>query len=82
VNTKNFSGMSCFGLGIYFIILIVGGILMGGWVISILWNWFIVPLGLPAISLAHSIGLSLMVNVFKGYTESKTNEEEMGTLLI
>lgn len=33
-----------------------------GYVLTVLWGWFIVPLfGLPALSLVYAIGLSLVV---------------------
>lgn len=30
-----------------------------GWAISILWGWFVVPLGLPEIGIAAAIGVSI-----------------------
>jgi hypothetical protein len=34
-----------------------------GYVFSVLWNWFAVPaFGLPALSLAMSVGIALLVN--------------------
>lgn len=32
------------------------------YVVAILWNWFVVPLGLQAISTAHAYGLTLVVS--------------------
>ena len=34
-----------------------------GWAISTLWDWFIVPLGAPAIGIATAIGASIIVGV-------------------
>ena len=39
-------------------------ILVGGFAVSTMWGWFIVPLGAPAMSLAHGYGLSLFVSLF------------------
>ena len=39
-------------------------ILVGGFAVSTMWGWFIVPLGAPAMSLAHGYGLSLFVTLF------------------
>lgn len=32
-----------------------------GFVTSILWRWFVMPLGAPPIGIAHAIGLCLLV---------------------
>ena len=32
----------------------------GGWVMTYLWKWFIVPLGVPPITLFHALGINLM----------------------
>ena len=44
--------------------LAVIAILVGGFAVSTMWCWFIVPLGAPAMSLAHGYGLSLFVSLF------------------
>lgn len=39
-------------------------ILLGGWVLSVLWGWFIVPtFGAPALNIVPAIGLSVMIRV-------------------
>lgn len=40
---------------------------LNGYVISVLWRWFAVPLGIPSISAVHGIGIDLLVGllVFK-----------------
>lgn len=43
---------------------IVGYSILNGWVTSILWGWFIVPLGAPTIGIANAIGLALFVGLF------------------
>jgi hypothetical protein len=42
-------------------------VLFNGYVISVLWRWFAVPLGIPPISVVHGIGIDLLVGllVFK-----------------
>ena len=39
-------------------------IIVASFTVSTLWGWFIVPLGLPAISLAHSYGIMIFTGVF------------------
>jgi hypothetical protein len=41
--------------------VIVSGWLLHGWVLSILWGWFLVPLEIPAISVPAAMGISLIV---------------------
>lgn len=36
---------------------------MRGWAISVLWGWFVVPLGVPALSILSAIGLSFLVEL-------------------
>lgn len=37
-----------------------------GFAVSHLWKWFVVPLGLPAISIFHAAGLTLIATVMTG----------------
>ena len=39
--------------------LIPVNIFVTGFVVSYLWLWFLVPLGLPVISLAHAFGIAV-----------------------
>lgn len=39
-------------------------ILAGAGTLMTLWGWFVVPLGVTSITLAHAAGLSLMVSYF------------------
>lgn len=32
-----------------------------GYVLTVLWGWFIVPLGVPAIGVAHAVGFAAML---------------------
>lgn len=32
-----------------------------GFTIMVMWRWFIVPLGLPAINIAHACGIDMLV---------------------
>jgi hypothetical protein len=52
-------------------------IVLNGWVLSILWGWFIVPLfGLPVLSIPYAIGMALIVGMFKGQTKDLSNDDE------
>jgi hypothetical protein len=48
----------------------LGGVLIGIWngfVLSIMWGWFVVPLGLPTITVPNAIGLALIVDLVRPY---------------
>ena len=55
-------------LGLFIASLI--SIPLSGFTVSALWGWFLVPLGVPAIGIAHGCGISLIVGYLKG-TESE-----------
>lgn len=61
--------------------LLLVGIFVGffwvGYVTSVLWSWFAVPLGVPAISLFHAVGLSLLVKVLANPIKSGKNRDDM-----
>ena len=46
------------GVGICFVLRILEGA-----VLATLWGWFLVPLGLPVISIPVAVGLSVIVNL-------------------
>lgn len=45
-------------------------IFLHAFTISALWGWFVVPLGVKAISYVHAYGLALLVSVFMGKLSS------------
>ena len=47
---------------ISYLLYLVLGSMLRGWVFSVLWGWFIVPLGGPHIGIAHAIGISMVVS--------------------
>ena len=83
--------MKEFGL---YVLLIVGFIVFLGavalyhaWVLATLWAWFVVPLGIAKISLAHAYGLSSISTVLLGTRglyapEDKRKEAISAALLI
>lgn len=48
-----------------------------GWVVSVLWNWFIPPtfVGMSSLSIAKAIGLTLVVGVFLNIRQPKDETE-------
>jgi hypothetical protein len=47
---------------IFIIILVIPLSILRGWVLLTFWNWFILPLGAPHITLAHALGISIILN--------------------
>ncbi|MBK3780216.1 hypothetical protein G3A43_08090 [Paraburkholderia aspalathi] len=44
---------------------------LNGWVISVMWRWFIVPFGAPEIGVAWAIGLTAVATMFCDTTTGK-----------
>jgi hypothetical protein len=60
-------------LGLGFIVLLVVSSIWSGYVLSILWSWFMVTtFGLPELSIPQAIGLSLIL----GYFHRATTKEQ------
>lgn len=57
-------------------VMLFVAVLVSAYVLSSLWLLFIVPLGLPAISVAHAYGISLLISLFR-FNPFKKNQEQM-----
>jgi hypothetical protein len=44
-----------------------------GFVVSVLWGWFLVPLQVPVIGVPHAIGLLLLLRLVRGRHGSATD---------
>jgi hypothetical protein len=71
------------------IVLTVISCLLSGWVLTILWGWFLVPFGLAQINLAHGIGICLAGRIISGsatrvepHNASEDPFERMGRVMI
>ena len=55
-----------------------------GWVVSILWGWFIVPFGLPSLSIPWAIGLASVakITISSGKKTSPEGFEEWTAYLL
>lgn len=56
---------SCLGT-ILSLLLTPLGVLVNGFTLSVLWGWFVVPLGGPDIGIAEAFGLSLVATLLVG----------------
>jgi hypothetical protein len=48
-----------------------------GYVLCILWTWFLVPFGLPTMSVSQMVGIHLFWGVFKGQPHRHDERSKM-----
>jgi len=68
------------------VVATIASALVDGWAISLLWGWFLVPLGVPPITLVHAIGISTFLSLVGPHNSSSKNKDGswkvvIGTLL-
>jgi len=54
----------------------LAGLWFNGWAVSILWNWFIVPLGACSITLWHGAGIALLIGYLTYQVDLKRQKSE------
>ena len=54
-------------LGKVFLVIVttIVSVLIAAWAFQTLWMWFIVPLGVSSISMAHAYGIMLVFSILK-----------------
>lgn len=65
-------------LFIIVIALMTLSLLVNGWAFSILWGWFLVPLGLSELSIPTAIGMALIVQLltYRASSEQHNSTKE------
>jgi hypothetical protein len=59
------------------LVALFASVLVNGFVIVGLWEWFARPLGAPAIDMAHAIGLSVLIQMLNpGAMPADTEDDE------
>lgn len=62
------------------LVVLVGADLLNGWVLSILWRWFIVPtFNLPHLQVVPAMGIAVVVSHLTGHggrSNSQDDDEE------
>jgi hypothetical protein len=66
---KEKAALGCFGL-----VAVVPAALWAGFVISKLWLWFVVPLGVPPITMWTGVGFDLLLSFITHQTHKETPE--------
>jgi len=50
------------GIGMFFVVILLIGVILNGWAFTTLWNWFIASLfAVPELSIAEGMGVALVV---------------------
>lgn len=63
-------------------LFVLTGVVMNGWVLSILWGWYFVPYGLPPLTVPRAMGIALMVSFLTHrYTSEELVDESFSTSL-
>lgn len=64
------------------VLLSLVGVFWGGFVLAELWGWFMVPLGVHAITYLHAAGLATLLSVMlgsRGLQSSESGDEALIT---
>lgn len=75
------------GMAVGFVALVALSAVLNGWALAILWGWFMVPFGLPALSIPTAIGVALVVSFLTHQTDhyedkTKTGGERFATSVV
>lgn len=69
----------CIGLLVYAVLIVAIASVCSGWAISVLWAWFVTPkFGLPFLSIAEAVGLSLVVGALTAKSHAITQKGQTG----
>ena len=70
-----------FIIGIFLMALLIIPVgLYRGWVLSLLWVWFIVPLGAPEIGVIHAWGLAMAIQFMTQTWVHREDKEPMKSI--
>lgn len=76
--------LSVIGLIIAAIIGLFLFAIYNAWVLTILWGWFIVPLGVKSLSIAHAYGFTLVTGLIlsnRGIKENKGKDDWVSSII-
>lgn len=57
--------MEKFGNGVVYVLLVTVNLFLMMFMLSSMWEWFVVPIGIKSIGYAQAFGLSLMITYFQ-----------------
>ncbi len=75
---KDNSGIfGCIGTVVSFLLILIGGSIIGGWALSVLWNWFVSPVfDLPNLTIIQAIGISLITGYITSNPSQSSNDKD------
>ncbi len=57
---------------------IIVAVVVRAWVFTLLWSWFVVPLGAPEVGIATAVGLALIISLFTQHlAKEETKDKSM-----
>lgn len=62
-------------------IVAVNGVVLGG-ALSILWGWFVAPLGVGAISAVHAYGLTIITSLIHGVYGKWCDKKDINVMTV
>ncbi len=71
-------GLKLLGLFWSFVLLFVIASCLEGLVLSFLWEWFVVPLGMKPVSILHAVGLCVLLDFITYHYYDYRRSEEVG----
>lgn len=71
-------GLKLLGLFWSFVLLFVVASCLEGLVLSYLWEWFVVPLGMKPVSILHAVGLCVFLDFITYHYYDYKKSEEVG----
>lgn len=58
-----------------FVGAMIAASILNGWALVQLWGWFMVPLGLPVLSLPWAIGIAVVVSFLTNHNEPRKSDD-------
>jgi len=62
--------------------MIVGITIINGLLLHLMWGWFMVPLGLPEITVVHALGIAVVVSLLTRQQNMAKEQKDFGEFLI
>jgi hypothetical protein len=73
--------MKEFGQFCAVLVMIIASAITNGIVVSNMWNWFLVPLGVSPIGFWLAVGISMTVSIFTVQPDRDTTKKELSKVL-
>lgn len=69
-----------FNLIMFTIAMAVVAAILRGWILTVLWGWFIVPLGVPSISIATALGIVIIIDMLVHRPDTSETKDKVATV--